>query len=265
MEWHKEFKILDTYTYLNTARFGPLPDRVIERQRFVTSHLRNEGSWNFDELIADYESTRLSVAELIGAGKDNIVFLPNSSIGINLCARYLGKTKVVLFKNDFPSVVLPWKLGTHSIKCLDYTDENLMSHLEDSFRDGCEILCISWIQSFDGFEIDLPSIFELCKMHDVILVLDGTQGLGAIPFQVDPSVSMVFLASGFKWLLAGYGISIGYISQDLIPFFKEFSGWNSISFLKGDLKEGAKSLEVGNANFEGVLGLSESLKMIKQR
>ncbi|MEM9327099.1 MAG: aminotransferase class V-fold PLP-dependent enzyme, partial [Bacteroidota bacterium] len=84
------------------------------------------------------------------------------------------------------------------------------------------------VQSADGFEIDLERVTQWCKAYDCTLVLDGTQGLGAIPFRVDPSVSMVFLSSSFKWLLAGYGVAIGYVSQDLLPRFKAFQGWNSI-------------------------------------
>ncbi|MEM9327042.1 MAG: aminotransferase class V-fold PLP-dependent enzyme, partial [Bacteroidota bacterium] len=75
-------------------------------------------------------------------------------------------------------------------------------------------------------------------------------------------VSMVFLSSSFKWLLAGYGVAIGYVSQDLLPRFKAFQGWNSIDFGSGMAKTGAASLEVGNAMFFNVLGLHEGLKMI---
>jgi len=73
---------------------------------------------------------------------------------------------------------------------------------------------------------------------------------------------MVFLSSSFKWLLAGYGVAVGYVSPDLLPTFKAFQGWNSIDFGSGMAKTGAASLEVGNALFFNVLGLYEGLQLI---
>ncbi len=147
---------------------------------------------------------------------------------------------------------------------IDYKSPDFYEQLGQTLKDGNKILCISWVQSEDGFEIDLDQIFQWCKEFEIPLVLDGTQGLGAIPFEVDKDVSMVFLSSSFKWLLSGYGVAVGYVSDDLLPKFKAFQGWNSIDFGTGNAKTGAASLEVGNALFLNVLGLNEGLQMISE-
>ena len=75
---------------------------------------------------------------------------------------------------------------------------------------------------------------------------------------------MVFLAATWKWLLSGYGCSIGYVSNDLLPLFKAFQGWHSIDYQTGNAKIGAASLEVGNALYFNVLGLYEGLRIIQE-
>ena len=263
-KYRKEFPILETYAYFNTARFCALPASVIKIQKRYLEGLAENGSWNFSEWSETYEEARENTAHLIGSNKDNIFFIPNVSTGINLASLYLTKKKVVLLEGDFPSVTLPWTSHGFDIEKVKMNSESLYEDLENKLSDKNKILCISWVQSKDGFEVDLEAIFHLCKKYEISLVLDGTQGLGAIPFSIDPEVSMVFLSSSFKWLLAGYGVASGYVSDDLLSKFKAFQGWNSIDFGTGMAKTGAASLEVGNALFLNVLGLNEGLKLIEK-
>ncbi|MEM9327100.1 MAG: aminotransferase class V-fold PLP-dependent enzyme [Bacteroidota bacterium] len=219
MNWNEvrgQFPILNDYTYFNTARFCALPSAVVALQERYVEGLAHHGSWNFDEWVEKYENARAMASELMGCGAEATFFLPNVSTGINLASLYLRDRPVVLMDTDFPSVILPWQTNDHPIERIP-RGEMFYDQLESSLREGNKILSVSWVQSADGFEIDLERVTKWCKAYDCTLVLDGTQGLGAIPFRVDPSVSMVFLSSSFKWLLAGYGVAIGYVSQDLLP------------------------------------------------
>lgn len=259
------FSILEEYTYFNTARFCAIPKNVAELQSRYLDSLSHHGSWEFSEWSDKYERTRQLAASMMGTTADQVFFIPNVSTGVNLASLYLPKDRtVVLLDKDFPSVVLPWQSHGFQIEDCDYRDEAFYSNLESLLSKGNSILCVSWVQSADGFEIDLDLIYAWCKKYDVMLVLDGTQGFGAIPFQVDPGVSMVFLASSFKWLISGYGAAVGYVSADLLPRFKAFQGWNSIDFGTGHAKTGAASLEVGNALFFNVLALFEGLSLINE-
>lgn len=261
----QHFPILEQYTYFNTARFCALPRQVSEIQGRYLNSLAHHGSWNFEEWSQKYEDTRRLSAGLMAAEPENTFFIPNVSTGVNLASLYLPKNrKVVLLDKDFPSVVLPWQFHGHEIESYNYNSERIYEDLENSLKLGPKIICASWVQSADGFEIDLGRLYDWCKKYDAILVLDGTQGFGAIPFQIDPEVSMVFLTSCFKWLLAGYGVAIGYVSNDLLSKFKAFQGWNSIDFGTGHAKTGAASMEVGNAMFLNVLALYEGLSLIQE-
>lgn len=259
------FPILENYTYFNTARFCATPTSVAALQCRYLQSLSHHGSWNFGEWSDKYEQTRKMAGAMMGSSQKQIFFLPNVSTGINLASLYLPKQrKVVLLDKDFPSVVLPWQSHGFETEGCDYRNEQFYAALEALLAEGNKILCVSWVQSADGFEIELEKIYAWCKRYDTMLVLDGTQGFGAMPFRVDPDVSMVFFTSSFKWLLAGYGVAIGYVSEDLLPRFKAFQGWNSINFGTGHAKTGAASLEVGNALFLNVLALYEGLKLIHQ-
>ncbi len=108
-DYRKEFPILETYTYFNTARFCALPSAVIRIQKRYLEGLAEFGSWNFEEWSETYENARTKSANLIGCAKENIFFIPNVSTGINLASIYLTQKEVVLLTGDFPSVTLPWQ------------------------------------------------------------------------------------------------------------------------------------------------------------
>ncbi|MEP4534818.1 MAG: aminotransferase class V-fold PLP-dependent enzyme [Cyclobacteriaceae bacterium] len=256
----KEFSILEQYTYLNTARFCALPKAVIRAQHDFLDHLNTHGSWKFDHWSNLYESTRVQAASLIGGEAKQTFFLPNTSLGFNMAAQYLPKMKVVCLHGDFPSVHMAWESHGFEVQYLDYKSDSFYDKLSTALALPNQILSLSWIQSQDGFEIDLKRIFDLCKENNHILVLDGTQGLGAIPFKIDPEVNCLFLASGFKWLMAGYGIAIGHASESLLSYLKPMRGWNSLAGM--GIASGAKSLEVGNATYLNVAALSEGIKLI---
>lgn len=258
----KEFPLLNNYTYFNTARFGAIPSAGTSLQKKYLESLNNHGSWNFEEWSLKYEEARSLSAKLLGASLDNIFFMSNVSTGINLASLYLKADEVILLDNDFPSVTLPWESHLFKTASIDYTRPDLYEALASQLKKGNKLLCLSWIQSEDGFEVDLKQIYKLCKEYNTTLILDGTQGLGSVPFQIDPDVSMLFLAATWKWLMAGYGSTIGYLSEDLLPIFKSFQGWNSINNAIGSPKIGAASLEVGNAMFFNILALYEGLKIV---
>ena len=259
-----QFPILSQYTYLNTARYCALPKTVVEMQQAFLTHVSTHGSWEFEQWSGRYENARLMSAALVGCKKDQLFFLPNVSLGYNLSAQYLPKRKVVCLKGDFPSVHITWEPHGFDVMYLDYKAVDFYDRLEKTLSEPRQILSASWIQSADGFELNLEFVFDLCKRKNHYLVLDGTQGLGAIPLNIDPSVSCIFLASGFKWLMAGYGIALGYISEDLLPHLKPMRGWNSGFDSSGHIQSGAASLEVGNATYLNAAALNEGLQIISE-
>jgi selenocysteine lyase/cysteine desulfurase len=260
-EIRNRIPILKNYVYLNTARFGPMPDMSIEIQQRYLQHLSTNGSWEFDEWLDKYETARVLSAQLLSVPSNQVFFSHDVSTIINIAASELNLQKVILLEGDFPSVTIPWKERGYDITWMDYDQPGFYDRLHDEFRKGHAAFCSSWIQSEDGFEIDLGIIAEWSKAYDVPLIIDGTQGVGSIPFS-PPDCEVIFVASGFKWLLAGYGIALGYVTDGLLPTIRRFAGWNSMDHETRQVRAEAASLEAGNAPYLTALSLGESLEML---
>ena len=98
-------------------------------------------------------------------------------------------------------------------------------------------------------------------------MVDGVQGLGALPVDVKKSGVHAFSASGHKWLLGPEGCGVLYIDHDLIPQVEPIEfGWTNVEgsgTYSHDLKlrSDASRYECGTLNTIGCYGLRESLEL----
>jgi len=65
----------------------------------------------------------------------------------------------------------------------------------------------------DGTKYQLKTIGE--KVHSVggLLILDGTQSVGALPFDVEEIKPDALVCGGYKWLLGGYSFGLAYYGE----------------------------------------------------
>jgi cysteine desulfurase/selenocysteine lyase len=104
-------------TYLNTASAGLLSPQSIERAHAFNEALQTIASkrseqWRFQE----WQPIRETLAEFMDAPVQNVVFIPNFSFGLAGILHSLnGNERVLLYKNDFPSVLEPFRVKDRSL------------------------------------------------------------------------------------------------------------------------------------------------------
>ena len=62
----------------------------------------------------------------------------------------------------------------------------------------------------DGTIFDLVEVGRRCREVGAALVVDGTQSVGALPFDVNRVRPDVLVCSGYKWLLGPYSVALTY-------------------------------------------------------
>lgn len=84
----------------------------------------------------------------------------------------------------------------------------------------------------DGTALDLEAVGARCRDVGAAIVVDGTQCVGASPFDVRAVGADFLVCSGYKWLLCPYGVSFLYAApkhyEDATgPKALEEHGWDS--------------------------------------
>ncbi|MGC8896290.1 MAG: aminotransferase class V-fold PLP-dependent enzyme [Candidatus Bathyarchaeia archaeon] len=272
-EW---FPVTKHKVFLNHAAQSPLPKSVAEAVRKYVDDFSNFGDtsmeWN--------DGGKSLFAKLIGAKKEEIAFIENTSIGMNIAANvlhYPRGSKIVTTDLEYPSVVYPWlrkSLGVkvHYVKNVD--GKILLDDVEKVVDDKTVAVAISHVEYVNGFRNNLRALSEIAHKHGAYLIVDAIQSAGAIPIDVKRD-EVDFLATAcYKWLLSPPGAGYLYVKDELIEKFEPpFVGWASVKpevFETTDfwdiwslrLSETASRFEVGSPSFISLVGAAEALKML---
>jgi len=108
-----------------------------------------------------------------------------------------------------------------------------------------------------------------CKENEIIFSVDGIQGVGALPLDVQ-KCNIDFLSNGgHKWLMGTMGAGFMYIApvlmQKIVP---AFTGWLAVedawdfSEYRLELLPDARRFEYATANFMGISALSASVELL---
>ena len=75
------------------------------------------------------------------------------------------------------------------------------------------VVCLSWVQFFNGYRIDLSQLGAFCREHDIYLVVDGIQGMGVEPINLKHLPVDIFTSGCQKWMLSPQGCGFFYLSD----------------------------------------------------
>lgn len=203
-----QFPILDKYIYANTASAGLLStDLSIWRQQHDQAYLTGGSTMKTKAMQTEIPETRKTVANFFRCKTDNVALVPNFSMGLNILLEGLDQRhKVLLLKNDYPSVNWPFEF-----RGFDVYYARVDEHLEDNIYEqvktkNISVLALSLVQWVNGIQIDLDFLKALkSEFPQLMIIADGTQFLGTSDFNFEDSAIDVLGASSYKWLLGGYG------------------------------------------------------------
>jgi selenocysteine lyase/cysteine desulfurase len=269
--YRAEFPALGQQAYLNTAAGAPMSRAASAAAREYYEATARDGDVHWDQWLGQVETVRAAAAQLIGADASEIAFVQNASAAMNLvAARLRGAGDVVLVRGDFPSVTYPWMAGGHTVSFAEPGDSGGASL--EAIAAACSpetgIISVGLVHYRTGFRYDLDALSEFCRERDLLLVVDATQGLGAVRVDVAASGVDFMVCSGYKWLTSGYGFGLLYGSRAQLESSRHVAaGWRSARHPYAlvsdalDLTDEAAALELGHPPFAAVFGLGAALAM----
>ncbi len=208
--------------YLNCAYHGAMPrvateavEEALELKR--TPHLIRDAD-HFD--YAD--GFRDAVARLIDADSDDVAVTNSATSGIMILAgglRWRPGDEVVLPAGEFPANLFPWRaLEAQGVVIREVAleaREDPVVALVSAITDRTRVVAVSWVSYSTGRRIDVKRLGERCRAARVLLAIDASQGVGAIPFSVRDVPCDLVAAAGYKWMLCPYGTGFAWVNPDL--------------------------------------------------
>ena len=225
--------------FLNHGSFGATPRPVfaayqewqlrLERQpvQFILN-----GLW--DQLAA----ARQQLGSYVGASADDLVFIPNSTFGLNIVARslQLGPDDEVLTTNhEYGACDNVWHFLSQKhgfcyvqqpIALPVVSPEEIVDQLWQGATSKTKILFISHITSSTAVCFPIAHICRQAREAGILTIVDGAHAPGQISVDLQMIDPDFYFGNTHKWLCSPKGSAFLYARQDKQPLLEPLViGW----------------------------------------
>jgi len=222
-----QFTLSPQITYLNCAYMSPLM-KVVEKVGInALRKKRNPTHISPQDFFTDTELLRAEYAKLIHASDPKrIAVIPSVSYGMATVAKNLNIKKdqhIIVATEQFPSNYYPWQslcdeTGA-SVKSIAPPDEFINrgkrwnEKILDAIHTNTRAVAIGNVHWADGTRFDLESIRKRTLEVGALLIIDGTQSVGAMPFDVQRIKPDALVCAGYKWMMGPYSLGLAYYGE----------------------------------------------------
>lgn len=212
--------------YLNHGSFGPAPLQVQAVRQEWSERLQKEP---FDFFVRQMEAELLAASEhlgeFLGTTADNLVFLENATIGMNLVAastELQPGDEVLTTSHAYGAVLRIWrtvckrtgaKLIVHDPPIAHdspTTVEELVDSLFAAVTKRTKLLVIDHISSLTAVIFPVKEICRRARLLGLSICVDGPHALAVLPLNLEELDCDYYLGSGHKWLSAPFGSGFLY-------------------------------------------------------
>ncbi len=155
-----------------------------------------------------------------------VAVIPSASYGLATAARNTTVARgqnVVIVAQQFPSNVYAWRrravAAGAELRTVEAPDvgpgrgEEWNCRLLEAIDNNTAAVALGQVHWTDGTLFDLELVGSRAREVGAALIVDGTQSVGALPFDVDRLKPDALVCAGYKWLLGPYGIGLAYFGS----------------------------------------------------
>jgi len=214
------FNVPEDVAYFNSGFMGPAPRSSLDAARSAVDGRARPWDVTPADFFPDVERFRAEAARLIGADAEGIAITPSASYGIATAAQNVPLSageEILLLADQFPSNVYTWRAKAAASDAAIVTvqrrhAETWTEALLGAITPATRIIACPQTHWCDGGLVDLEAVGAAARAQGAALVLDLTQSLGVLPFDVS-AVQPDFMATAtYKWLLGPYSVGFIYVA-----------------------------------------------------
>ena len=290
MDFKKDFPILKSKVngqpliYFDNAATSQKPQCVIDAVNNYYKNFNSNVHRGVHELsqraTSEYESTRDTVRDFIGAKKSNqIIFTKGTTDGINIVASSWAENQlkkgdeILITTMEHHSNIVPWqmlceKMGTKLIVSpINKNGEIIMNDFESLINARTKLIALTHVSNTLGTINPIKEITLLAKENNCKILIDAAQSIPHFKIDVSSFDCDFLVFSGHK-IFAPTGVGILYVKEDRFPEMKPYQGGGDmikeVSFEKTTYNTHPHKFEAGTPNIAGVIGLNEALKYVNK-
>lgn len=282
------FQLNKSFTYLNCAFMSPLMKRVEQAGLEGVIRKRDPFQISPEEFFGETETLRSEYAQLINAADTKrIVTIPSVSYGMANVANNLPLSEgdnIIVVGEQFPSNVYPWRkkaqennaeiITVNPPETTQDRGKKWNQNILDAINSKTKLVAVANVHWADGTLFDLKMIRNKTDEVGAWLAIDGTQSVGALPFDIQEIQPDALICAGYKWLMGPYSIGLAYygpalengdpIEENWINRYESEDFSNLVNY-NDQYQPGALRYEVGeHSNFILIPMMLEAVRQLNE-
>ncbi len=222
----REWSFAPGVTYLNHGSFGPPPRPVLEAREAWLRRLAGNPMEYFSRGIEQDRylgEARQSLAELVRCSSDDLAFVENATVGMNIVARSVplrAGDRVLTTDHEYGAVLRLWgevcaQSGAELlVKPLPYpvaSAEEVVERLFAECDERCKLLVVSHVTSPTAVVLPLEQICAEARRRGIAVCVDGPHAVAMRAVDLAALDCDFYVASCHKWLCAPFGTGFLYV------------------------------------------------------
>ena len=226
--------------YLNTGTAGPLPAETAAAMAEMSNYDRDIGRAHiasFVEVMARMAEARAGVAAVLGTDIGAVGLTHGTTDGMNaasLLPDWRNGGRVVTSASEHPGGLGPlYSLRARNGIEIDFVaagddgdDDRTLAAFDRAITNDTKLVSISHVLWTTGAVMPVRRIAELARDRGALVVVDGAQAAGAIPFRFDDLGVDAYALPAQKWLLGPEGMGALVVDAATAErFVPALGGW----------------------------------------
>ncbi len=220
----EDFSLPEDLTYLNCAYMSPLAKSVADVGKRGIDNKVNPTLVRPSDFFEESDQLRRAFAQLVHAeDPQRVVIIPSVSYGIATVARNITLQQgeeIIVTGEQFPSNYYTWeKLAQDSGALVEVVEapegeegrgKRWNEALLEAIGPRTKVVALGHVHWADGTLFWLTELRRRSREVGALLIIDGTQSVGALPFDIAEIQPDALICGGYKWLLGPYSLGMAY-------------------------------------------------------
>ena len=229
------YPALNESVYLNQASLGLVGRPATDAMHQVLDDTFRHGNLHMsdEQEVGFLETLRSRASSLVHAEPRRVAILSSASELLGQIPHILTPrrgSEVLAVGSDFPAITRPWIRLAEKGECtLHFVDDNPLTDLTDDLishlHEATAVVVVGSVQYTTGTMIDTPRLRKATAAASIPLVVDATQGAGAMTTNTALWEADAVISSGYKWLGGHGGVAVGVLGDRFLDATPAMPGW----------------------------------------
>lgn len=221
------FDLPEDVHYINCAYMSPLMNHLEDVANDVIKSQKHPHEVGITDFFEPSLALKKSFARLIRVNdQERIAIIPSVSYGVASVVSNIkmdDSQNIVIVSEQFPSNVYPWMhlcdVNNGELRQVSRpkNDQTWSEAIIDRIDDNTAAVAMGHVHWADGYTFDLPAIAIAARKQGALMIIDGTQSIGALDFPIEDVQPDALICAGYKWLMGPYSIGVAYYG----PYFDD--------------------------------------------